>query len=69
MLVLSRERNEAIIIRGDIKVVIVDVRGDKVKLGVIAPQDVTVHREEVEAAIKREIAEGRTPRKPGEGKR
>jgi carbon storage regulator len=54
MLVLSRTRDESIIIGDNIVVTVVDVRGDKVKLGIEAPQDVTVHRREVYEAIRRE---------------
>ncbi len=54
MLVLSRNRDESIIIGDDIEVVIVDIRGDKVRLGITAPKDVSVHRREVYEAIKRE---------------
>ena len=54
MLVLSRHRDESIIIGDDIVVTIVDIRGDKVRLGINAPQDVTVHRQEVYDAIQRE---------------
>ena len=54
MLVLSRHRNEKIIIGDNIEVVIVDIRGDKVRLGIEAPKDVSVHRREVYDAIKRE---------------
>ena len=54
MLVLSRTRDESIIIGDNVVVTIVDVRGDKVKLGIEAPQDVTVHRRDVYEAIRRE---------------
>ena len=54
MLVLSRTRDESIIIGDNVVVTIVDVRGDKVKLGIEAPQDVSVHRREVYEAIRRE---------------
>ena len=54
MLVLSRHRDESIIIGDDIVITIVDIRGDKVRLGINAPQDVTVHRQEVYDAIQRE---------------
>jgi carbon storage regulator len=54
MLVLSRQRDESIIIGDNVVVTIVDVRGDKVKLGIEAPQDVSVHRREVYEAIQRE---------------
>ncbi len=54
MLVLSRKRDEAIIINDNIKVIIVEIRGDKVRLGIEAPQEVPVHRMEVYEAIQRE---------------
>lgn len=57
MLVLSRQRDETIIIGDSIKITIVEVRGDKVRIGIEAPRDVSVHREEVYDAIKREIGE------------
>ncbi|MCK9557567.1 MAG: carbon storage regulator CsrA [Candidatus Cloacimonetes bacterium] len=53
MLVLSRKKNESIVINDDITVVIVEIRGDKVRLGVEAPKDVPVHRREVFDAIHR----------------
>ena len=54
MLVLSRKPNESIVIRDDIVITVIDVRGDKVRLGFDAPKDVPVHRQEVYEAIKRE---------------
>ena len=54
MLVLSRQRDESIVIGDDIEVTIVDVRGDKVRLGITAPKHVSVHRREVYEAIQRE---------------
>ena len=54
MLVLSRQRDESIIIGDNIVVTIVDVRGDKVRLGIDAPTEIPVHRQEVYEAIKRE---------------
>jgi carbon storage regulator len=54
MLVLSRQRDESIIIGDNVVITIVDVRGDKVKLGIEAPREVTVHRQEVYEAIQRE---------------
>lgn len=54
MLVLSRKRNEAIRINDDISIVVVELRGDKVRIGIEAPQGVSVHREEVYQAIQRE---------------
>lgn len=52
-LVLSRKQDEVIVIGDSIRVMVVDIRGDKVRLGVEAPKDVSVHREEVYQAIKR----------------
>jgi len=52
VLVLSRKKNESIVIGENIIVVVVEVRGDKVRLGIDAPRDVTVHRREVYDAIK-----------------
>lgn len=54
MLVLSRHRDESIMIGDDIVVTVVDIRGDKVRLGIDAAQDIPVHRQEVYEAIKRE---------------
>jgi carbon storage regulator len=54
MLVLSRHRDESIIIGDDVVITIVDIRGDKVRLGINAPQDIPVHRREVYEAIQRE---------------
>lgn len=51
MLVLSRKRNEAIVINNEIVVTVIEIRGDKVRLGVEAPKDVPVHRQEVFEAI------------------
>jgi len=56
MLVLSRKRDERIMIGDDISLLVVDIRGDKVRLGIEAPSDVTVHRKEVYEAIQREQA-------------
>lgn len=53
MLVLSRKKNESIVINDDIRIVVVEIRGDKVRLGVEAPAEVPVHRREVYDAIKR----------------
>jgi carbon storage regulator len=54
MLVLSRQKDESIMIGDDVEVVIVDVRGDKVRLGITAPKSIPVHRREVYEAIQRE---------------
>jgi carbon storage regulator len=57
MLVLSRQKDESIVIGDDVEVTIVDVRGDKVRLGITAPKEIPVHRREVYDAIQREKAE------------
>ncbi len=54
MLVLSRLRDESIVIGDNVVVTVVDVRGDKVKLGIEAPREISVHRHEVYEAIRRE---------------
>ena len=54
MLVLSRQRDESIIIGDNIVITVVDIRGDKVRLGINAPVEVPVHRQEVYEAIQRE---------------
>lgn len=54
MLVLSRQRDETIMIGDDIEITVVDIRGDKVRLGITAPTHVSVHRKEVYDAIQRE---------------
>lgn len=51
MLVLSRKKNESIVINSDITITVVEIRGDKVRLGIVAPKDVPVHRQEVYDAI------------------
>ena len=56
MLVLSRKKNESIVINDDITIVVVEIRGDKVRLGVEAPKEVPVHRREVYDAIRRNEA-------------
>jgi len=57
MLVLSRKKNESIVINDDITIVVVEIRGDKVRLGVEAPKEVPVHRREVFDAIQRSESE------------
>mgnify|MGYP001828234816 CR=1 FL=1 len=54
MLVLSRHRDESIMIGDDLVITVVDIRGDKVRLGIDAPTDIPVHRQEVYEAIQRE---------------
>jgi carbon storage regulator len=56
MLVLSRQKEESIMIGDDCEITIVDVRGDKVRLGITAPNSLTVHRKEVWLAIKKDLA-------------
>ena len=67
MLVLTRQRDESIMIGDNIKVTIVDIRGEKIRVGVEAPKDVGVHRQEVYDAIRRENESGRAlrPAQPG----
>jgi len=57
MLVLSRLRDETIMIGDEIEITVVDIRGDKVRLGINAPRTVQVHRKEIYDSIKRENAE------------
>ena len=58
MLVLSRQRDESIFIGDNIKITVVDIRGDKVRLGIEAPSEIPVHRQEVYEAIQREQRNG-----------
>ena len=60
MLVLSRKKNEKIIIGDNITIMVIEIRGDKVRLGIEAPREVTVHRQEVYEAIQREQDEHQT---------
>jgi len=59
MLVLSRKKNESIVIDENIVITIVEIRGDKVRLGIEAPKEVPVHRLEIHEAIQREAEEER----------
>lgn len=59
MLVLSRKKSETIRINDDIEIMVVEIRGDKVRLGVKAPTNVAVHRDEVYRAIKRGESRGK----------
>ena len=54
MLVLSRQKDESIVIGDDVEVTIVDIRGNKVRLGITAPKNIPVHRREVYEAIQKE---------------
>lgn len=67
MLVLSRQRDESIIIGDNIVITIVDIRGDKVRLGIEAPTEIPVHRREVYEAIQREQKAARGGSRPGNG--
>lgn len=58
MLVLSRQSDETIIIGDNIRVTIVEVRGDKVRIGIDAPRNISVHRQEIYDAIQREAEPG-----------
>ena len=76
MLVLSRQRDETIMIGDEIELTVVDIRGDKVRIGIKAPSSIAVHRKEVYEAIKLEneqaaqLGEGDlTPVRPGRGAR
>ena len=64
MLVLSRKKNESIVINNDIIVTVVEIRGDKVRLGIVAPKEVPVHRQEVYDAIHGKEASEPPPRPP-----
>jgi len=61
MLVLSRQRDQSIMIGDEIEITIVDVRGDKVRVGINAPRQVAVHRKEVYEAIHREKQDKEPP--------
>ena len=67
MLVLSRQKDESIMIGDDVEIIIVDVQGDKVRLGITAPKSVPVHRREIYDAIHREKKpqQPEQPEKPG----
>lgn len=67
MLVLSRKKDERIVINNDITIVVVEIRGDKVRLGVEAPKEVPVHRREVYDAIsKGELLDSLPENRPAE---
>ena len=61
MLVLSRQKDESIMIGDNVQITIVDVRGDKVRLGITAPKNIPVHRKEIFEAIQREKAGQKPP--------
>ncbi len=66
MLVLSRKKDETIIIGDNIKIMVIDIRKDKVRLGIEAPKDVSVHRQEVWEAIQRERQQQQAQQPPTE---
>ncbi len=68
MLVLSRTKDESIMIGDDVEITIVDIRGDKVRLGITAPRNIPVHRREIYDAIQREKAEEKEVKKKEEEK-
>lgn len=53
MLVLTRRANQSIVIGADVTVTVLEIRGDQIRLGITAPRDVTVHREEVWVELQR----------------
>ena len=63
MLIISRHRDEEIVINDEIVIMVVDIRGDKVRLGITAPIGIKVHRREVYDAIQREAARQQQPAK------
>ncbi|GAB4130386.1 carbon storage regulator CsrA [Thermopirellula anaerolimosa] len=67
MLVLARKKNESIVINDQITIVVVDIRGDKVRLGITAPKEVPVHRREVFDAIRAKSREGEENHQPAAG--
>jgi len=70
MLVLSRKKNESIVIDDNIVITVVEIRGDKVRLGIQAPREVPVHRSEIHAAIQSEqqsaVSNEGSPRVPSQ---
>ncbi len=65
MLVLARKVNESIMIGDEVELVVIDIKGDQVKLGIRAPKNVTVHRKEIYVEIQKEnIAALRSDFKP-----
>jgi carbon storage regulator len=62
VLVLTRKTNESIVIRDDIVVMVIDIRGDRVRLGIEAPKEVTVHRREIYDSIKESSRDKDSPR-------
>ncbi len=67
MLVLTRKKDESIVINENIVITVVEIRGDKVRLGIEAPRDCSIHRQEVYEAIKKEQTEQEKSPSPEEG--
>lgn len=68
MLVLSRKKNESIIINDNVVITVVEVRGDKVRIGIEAPRDVSVHRQEVlEAILNEKLKQASDPTEESSG--
>lgn len=67
MLVLSRKKNEQVMVGDDVVITIVEIRGDKVRLGIEAPTEIPVHRREIWAQIKDEQARARPEKRSSEG--
>ena len=63
MLILTRRTGESVVIGGDVKVTLLGVKGNQARLGVSAPKDVTVHREEIHERIEREQTTVETKRR------
>lgn len=61
MLCLSRKKDESIMVGEDVEIVVMEIRGDKVRLGIAAPKDVPVHRKEVFEKIQRGESHGESP--------
>lgn len=68
MLVLSRQKDESIMIGDEVEITIVDVRGDKVRLGINAPRNIAVHRKEIYLAIQKEKEQNAAEPHPAENK-
>ncbi len=64
MLTLSRKKGEAIVINNDIEVTVLDVRGDQVKLGIVAPKEIPIYRNEVYVQIQEANKESMTKTNP-----
>jgi len=61
MLILTRRVGETVVIGDDVTVTVLGVKGNQIRLGVNAPREIAVHREEIFERIKRERSEGEAP--------